>query len=105
MLEESEELLHDILVYQLLLYLDLSGNLKKRGGQPVFTEQQERVFVEHLLKLSDWLVPISRQCFQSYVQFYLKSVGKNVPRFNDNRPGKDWAYSFFKRNIVVTQRR
>jgi len=83
----------------------LSGNLKKRGGQPVFTKQQERVFVEHLLKLSDWLVPISRQCFQSYVQFYLKSVGKNVPRFQDNRPGKDWAYSFFKRNKEVTQRR
>ena len=83
----------------------LSGNLKKRGGQPVFTKQQERVFVEHLLKLSDWLVPISRHCFQSYVQFYLKSVGKHVPRFQDNRPGKDWAYSFFKRNKEVTQRR
>ena len=83
----------------------LSGNLKKRGGQPVFTEQQERVFVEHLLKLSDWLVPISRHCFQSYVQFYLKSVGKNVPRFSENKPGKDWAYSFFKRNSDVTQRR
>ena len=83
----------------------LSGNLKKKGGQPVFTPQQERVFVDHLLKLSDWLVPISRKSFQSYIHFYLKSVGKNVPRFKDNKPGKDWAYSFFKRNKQVTERR
>ena len=41
----------------------LAGNLKQKGGQPVFSEKQERVFVEHLLKLSDWLVPIGRDCF------------------------------------------
>ena len=56
----------------------LSGNFKKRVGQPVFTEQQERVFVEHLLKLSDWLVPISRHCFQSYVQIPRQQAWKRL---------------------------
>ena len=83
----------------------LAGNLKQKGGQPVFSEKQERVFVEHLLKLSDWLVPISRDCFQCYVQFYLKSKGMHIPRFRDNKPGKDWAYSFFKRHKDVALRR
>ena len=76
----------------------VKGNVKAKGGQCVFTPQQEQTIVNHLLKMSDWLVPMKRQDVEDYVQSLLDLSGKKVSRFRNNRPGKDWSYGFLKRH-------
>ena len=74
----------------------VDGNVKQKGGQCVFSPEQEQTIVQHLLKLSDWLVPITREQLEYYVQSFLIKNDITVSRFRDNKPGKDWSYGFLK---------
>ena len=76
------------------LYRHRKGRVKRRGGQTVFSAEQEKVFVLHLMTLSDFLVPWAPKELCKYIQYFLDSRGLKVPRFSQNRPGRDWAAGF-----------
>ena len=87
------------------LYRHRKGRVKRRGGQTVFSAEQEKVFVLHLMTLSDFLVPWAPKELCKYIQYFLDSRGLKVPRFSQNRPGRDWAAGFLKRHDDVLKKR
>ena len=92
----------------------VDGNVKQKGGQCVFSPEQEQTIVQHLLKLSDWLIPITREQLEYYVQSFLLKNNITVSRFRENKPGKDWSYGFLnrhksqldiRRSVLITPRK
>ena len=71
------------------LYRHMRGGIHTPGGQPSFSAEQEEFFVQYLLKLSDWLVPISGNMLIEYVESFLAANRITVKRFRNNDPGKD----------------
>ena len=87
------------------LYRHRKGGIKRRGGQTVFSAEQEKVFVLHLMTLSDFLIPWAPKELCKYIQYFLDSRGLKEPRFSRNRPGRDWAAGFMKRHDDVLKKR
>ena len=71
------------------LYRHMRGGIRTPGGQPSFSAEQEEIYVQHLLKLSDWLVPISVNMLIEYVKSFLAANRIAVKRFQNSKPGKD----------------
>jgi len=87
------------------LYRHRKGHVKRRGGQTVFSAEQEKVFVLHLMTLSDFLVPWAPKELCKYIKYFLDSRGLKMPRFSQNLPGRDWAAGFLKRHDDVLKTR
>ena len=87
------------------LYRHRKGGIKRRGGQTVFSAEQEKVFVLHLMTLSDFLIPWAPKELCKYIQYFLDSRGLKEPRFTQNRPGRDWAAGFLDRHDDVLKKR
>lgn len=71
---------------------------KVQGGQTCLSREEEEVFVNHLIMLSEWGFPFSKLDLRLTVKSYLDKSGRNVKRFKDNIPGEEWARSFMKRH-------
>ena len=79
--------------------------VKNRGGQTVFSPQQEAVFSRHLLTCADCLWPISAEQLKDYIERFVSVYRIRAPRFRNGRPGKDWVAGFLRRHPVLKKRR
>lgn len=64
----------------------------KGVGRPIcLTMEEEIMFRDHLLALSDFGIPVGINNFKMLVKRYLTSINKIVPVFTDNTPGYEWG--------------
>lgn len=89
---------YDIHYSVLYRHLKNGENMKKRGGQTVLSEGEEKLFVKRLQICGDWGYPIDPLTLRLLVKDYLDRQGKTVPKFKDNLPGRDFVYQFLKRH-------
>lgn len=80
------------------------AHVQKHGKPPVFTEEEESSFVQHLLKLSEYGFPVDEFDFRMVVKNYLSKKGCTVAQFKNNIPGYEWCKLFLKRHPVLTTR-
>lgn len=81
------------------------GNVKRKGGQTVLTEEEENLLLYNINICADWGYPIDSHDLKLIVKNYLDKLGRTVPRFKDNFPGKEFVFSFLKRHKgVITNR-
>lgn len=83
----------------------VTKKMKSRGGQPVFSEEQEDIFAKHLLQCADALWPVSTNQMKDYVQRFCQHYRVSVARFRNGRPGKDWLAGFLRRHPELKVRR
>ena len=67
------------------------------GGQSCLDEDLEIVLANNLCVLADWGYPLSTVELRVMVKDYLNLRGITIPRFRDNMPGREWAFSFLQR--------
>ena len=79
--------------------------VKRCGGQTVFSIEQERIFERHLsiCASAGWGLIISE--IQDYIQRFCELYDLPVPRFNSQRPGRDWVAGFLHRHTELTNKR
>ena len=70
---------------------------KKPGGQQVLSSDIEGTIAEILDSLAEWGYPMCVPDLQSLIKNYLDE-GKIITRFKEIMPGRDWVYSFIRRN-------
>lgn len=81
------------------------NNVALLGRSCVFTSEEEKSFVQHAVKLSEFGFPISTFDLRCIVKLYLDSCGRNEVRFSGNFPGKRWAESFVERHHAALSQR
>lgn len=79
--------------------------IKKPGGQPSLTPEEERKIAGNLLVACDWGFPLSSFDIRMIVKQYLDSRGKKIPKFKNNLPGRDWVVLFLKRHKELLSER
>ena len=77
---------------------------KNPGGQKVFSEIEENLMVENLLKCAEFGMPLETSEIQIFVKGYLNNSGRIVEKFKNNTPGVEWVYSFVKKHPKLTLR-
>ncbi|KAK9728674.1 CENP-B N-terminal DNA-binding domain [Popillia japonica] len=82
-----------------------NNDVKKQRGQTVLAEAEERSIAEKLVTCSEWGYPLDTFDLRLVIQQYLNRAGRVVSRFKDNLPGKEFAYSFFKRHSRILSER
>lgn len=78
--------------------------LTKCGHPTVFTLEEEQSFVQHLLLLAEYDIPITTDELKMCVRNYLEEAGREVKFFKNNTPGKEWVYGFLRRHSCISQR-
>ena len=75
---------------------------KKHCGKPghpvAFSEAEEEIFVEHLLRVAEWGFPFTTMDLRILAKSFLDKEGRNVAQFAGNFPSVEWAKSFLKRH-------
>jgi len=71
---------------------------KTPGGQTVFNPDEEKSFVTHLMTLAEWGFPFTEMDVRYMVKICLDRLGKTIPIFDKNMPGRDWYQSFLSRH-------
>lgn len=67
-------------------------------GRPTFlTEAEEQAIAERAALMRDWGFPLTLLDLRNFIKAYLDLAGRQSI-FQDNLPGKDFAYGFLKRN-------
>ncbi|XP_047027499.1 MFS-type transporter clz9-like [Helicoverpa zea] len=74
------------------------------GAPTTFTEEEEKIFVSCIQKLSEHGFPLTSFDLRIVIQSYLDKIGRRVPKFKNNCPGLEWVSSFLKRNAELSQR-
>lgn len=73
----------------------------KKGGQTVFTVEEEESLATYVTKCAEWGFPLDTLMIRCIVKGYLNKGGKVAKKFKNNTPGSDWVLSFIKRNKLV----
>ncbi len=73
-------------------------NIKKHGGQPVLSENEETEIMMRLIQCAEWGYPVESLDLRMIVKSFLDHSGRKESRFTDNMPGREWAYSYLKRH-------
>lgn len=77
----------------------LSGRHTNAAGHPTaLGKEVEESLVIHLKTVAKWGMPLTILDLRNIVKSYLDSMKMKVLVFVDNRPGRDWAFLFLKRN-------
>lgn len=84
--------------------LDNQNELSKIGTKTALTATKEKVLSDVLTTCANWGYPFKMREVCQMVKEYLDSINKNVPQFNDNKPGSDWARSFLSRHPNLKSR-
>lgn len=71
---------------------------KKQGGQKVLSDEIENLIIENINICAEWGYPLDTYDLRLIVKGYLDRRGKNIPKFKNNFPGRDFAESFLKRH-------
>lgn len=83
----------------------LSGaHSKNCGRSPVLSEEEEKAFEEHIVKLGEFGFPVVEMDVRMAVKYYLDKKGAIVKIFKSNLPGYEWMKSFLKRHPSLTCR-
>lgn len=73
--------------------------MPERTGRPIiFSSEEEQIFVDYCLLLSEWGFPMDEMDLRVFAQGYLNKIGKNVRNMKDNLPGPDWAQNVVERH-------
>lgn len=73
----------------------------KPGGRQIFTSEEERAFVNNIMKCSDWGFPLTERDLKLYIKSYLDARGVVEQKFTNNIPGDDWVKLFLKRHNTI----
>lgn len=73
-------------------------HINKNGGQSVFSEMEERSFINAAGVCGEWGFPLTLTDLRHLAKNYLDKQGRNVAKFKENVPGIDWAYSLLQRH-------
>ncbi|CAG9572954.1 unnamed protein product [Danaus chrysippus] len=77
----------------------------KAVGRPIcLTMEEEIMFRDHLLALSDFGIPVGINDFKMLVKRYLTSINKLVPVFTDNTPGYEWGKLYLERHPALKEK-
>jgi hypothetical protein len=71
------------------------------GGQPVLTDNEEKVIAHNVATMGDWGFPVDALDLRMLVKRYLEERGRTVRKFPNNLPGKDWVQSFLHRQHEI----
>lgn len=83
----------------------LKGQHIKSFGRPnVFTEKEEKQFVDHIVLMSEYGFPVDKTDFRFIVKSYLDRIGRKIKVFKNNLPGLTWVSIFLKRNTTLSIR-
>lgn len=77
---------------------------KVQGGQPVFSNEEEKMLAEGITKFSEWGFPMTRNEIRTLVKQFLDRKGVRIKQFENNLPGVEWFYKFLERNKILTER-
>lgn len=81
------------------LYNKYKGkHINKVGGQTIFSKHEELIILESAAKCADWGFPLTLTDIRMFAKSYLDKKGRNVKKFNNNLPGKDWAFTLLNRH-------
>lgn len=83
----------------------LKGSHTKNVGRArIFSDEEEHVFEQHLIKMSDYGFPVVEIDFRYAVKSYLDKKGVHICQFKNNLPGYEWTKAFLKRHENLTRR-
>ena len=71
---------------------------KSVGGQAVLSAELEDKILDHILKCSDYGMPMSADDIKFMVKMMLDKLNMTIPRFRSNLPGPDWVKAFLSRH-------
>lgn len=74
------------------------------GAPTTFTIEEEALFVDCIIRLSEFGFPLTVFDLRSVIRSYLEKIGRKVSKFRDNCPGTEWVSSFLKRHACLSQR-
>lgn len=74
------------------------------GRPKVFTVDEEKLFVDHIVSMSEFGFPIDKTDFRFIVKSYLDRLGRKISNFKNNLPGLTWTSLFLKRNPTLSVR-
>lgn len=77
---------------------------KSAGRQPVFSNEEEKCFSEHMMTMSDYGFPVDELDFRMFLKNYLEKLGRTETRFKNNLPGTDFVSGFLKRHKELSKR-
>ena len=87
------------------IYNKIQGKHNQNCGRPtVFCAAEEQSFVQHLLLLAEFDMPVVYVDVKVCIRNYLEERGQCIPIFKNNLPGKDWLYGFLRRHPVLSSR-
>lgn len=70
----------------------------RHGGQTVFKPFEEEAIIQAAISCGEWGFPLNMQDLQMVTKSYLDREGRNVVKFRNNMPGRDWVYSLLQRH-------
>ncbi|KAJ8872216.1 hypothetical protein PR048_025818 [Dryococelus australis] len=71
------------------------------GEQPVFSQDEEELFVAHTIIMPTYGFPITTIDLRCIVKSYLDRIGRRVKCFPNTFLGQDWGDAFVRRHSVV----
>lgn len=70
------------------------------GHPTVLTAQEESLISEAINQIWNWGFPVTVSDTREIVQKYVTKQGKNIPKWENNRPGPDFFEKFIQRNNI-----
>ncbi len=85
------------------IYNQLLGKHGNSCGRPTaFSKTEEKAFVQHLLLLAEFDMPIIQSDVRACIKYYLEERGQTIPTFKNNLPGRDWLCGFLARHKILS---
>lgn len=73
-------------------------------GRPcVLTREEEQLLAKTLGVVNDWGFPMTHEDIRQVVTKFVTKQGKNVPQWENNKPGLDFIKKFAQRNKLTTR--
>ncbi|CAK1599466.1 unnamed protein product [Parnassius mnemosyne] len=77
---------------------DLNCSQEKAGRPTLFSPEEEKAFIKHIVNLADWGFPFDLIDLRIFAQRYLNKLGKTIYGLPENLPGSEWARNFLRRH-------
>ncbi|KAG5883718.1 hypothetical protein JTB14_005108 [Gonioctena quinquepunctata] len=70
----------------------------KPGGQTIFKSEEEKKMVDNIQLASIWGFPLTSVDVRYLIKTYLDNSGRQVSKFKNNLPGREFLRNFIKRH-------
>nr|CAI5864937.1 unnamed protein product [Callosobruchus analis] len=77
---------------------------RKARVPTTFSTEEEVLFVDCILRLSEYGFPSTAFDLRVVIETYLDKIGRRVPKFKENCPATEWVSRFLKRHSCLSQR-